>query len=293
MKHSSWTAIYLRERRTRAGKEHPPEEGSPPINRQYSDQDLSEICPSNLCLVFLHKYRVKRRGHFDENGDGEEEKNDDDELPRPVASNHDDFASLILQAGDHIKQQPDSTKQYVKLINPPISSSAIENPGKVAYLQEKSSLAMLMKDYYGTTDAVHYPLPEDAANQHMATKMNPEEMDILAKRGALQLPPRDLCEELIDAYFKWVAPVIPIINKSWFMQRWHDLDNQPPLLLMQAILLAGSRVCTTPMLLDANGSPIPAATIFYKRAKALYDADYEEDRVVIVQALILLGWVRS
>ncbi|KAK6604217.1 cutinase transcription factor 1 alpha [Botrytis cinerea] len=267
VKHSSWTAIYLRERRTRAGKEHPPEEGSPPINRQYSDQDLSEICPSNLCLVFLHKYRVKRRGHFDENGDGEEEKNDDDELPRPVASNHDDFASLILQAGDHIKQQPDSTKQYVKLINPPISSSAIENPGKVAYLQEKSSLAMLMKDYYGTTDAVHYPLPEDAANQHMATKMNPEEMDILAKRGALQLPPRDLCEELIDAYFKWVAPVIPIINKSWFMQRWHDLDNQPPLLLMQAILLAGSR-----------------------RAKALYDADYEEDRVVIVQALILLGW---
>lgn len=150
-----------------------------------------------------------------------------------------------------------------------------------------------MKDYYGTTDAVHYPLPEDAANQRMATKMNPEEMDILAKRGALQLPPRNLCEELIDAYFKWVAPVIPIINKSWFMQRWHDLDNQPPLLLMQAILLAGSRVCTTAMLLDANGSPIPAATIFYKRAKALYDADYEEDRVVIVQALILLGWVRT
>ncbi|RAL61904.1 hypothetical protein DID88_002967 [Monilinia fructigena] len=28
----------------------------------------------------------------------------------------------------------------------------------------------------------------------------------------------------------------------------------------------------------------------FKRAKALYDADYEEDRVIIVQALILLGW---
>jgi hypothetical protein len=29
---------------------------------------------------------------------------------------------------------------------------------------------------------------------------------------------------------------------------------------------------------------------FYKRAKALYDANYEDDRVTIVQALILMGW---
>ncbi|APA08928.1 hypothetical protein sscle_04g036980 [Sclerotinia sclerotiorum 1980 UF-70] len=235
---------------------------------------------------------AKQHNHPSDNGDDKRDSkgNGDMGLPQPVASNHNDFASLILQADEHIKQQPDSTKQYAKLISPPVSSSAIENPGKVAYLHEKSSLAILMQDYYGTTNAVHYPLPQDAANQYMATKMNAEEMDILEKRGALQLPPRDLCEELIDAYFKWVAPVIPIINKSWFMQRWHDLDNPPPLLLMQAVLLAGSRVCTTSMLLDASGSPIPAATLFYKRAKALYDADYEEDRVIVVQALIHLGW---
>lgn len=148
-----------------------------------------------------------------------------------------------------------------------------------------------MKDHYGSPDAVHYPLLVDAANQRMATKMNKEETDILKRRGALKLPPRDVCEELIDAYFKWVAPVVPIVPRLWFMKRWNDLDNQPPLLLMQAVLLAGSRVCTTSMILDANGSPIPAATVFYNRAKALHDADYEEDRVIIVQALILLGWV--
>ncbi|KAJ8059031.1 hypothetical protein OCU04_012011 [Sclerotinia nivalis] len=293
VRHSFWTAVYLRERRTRAGREHPlVDVKSPLFQCQYLFS--SDIFKATLLdtVVFLHKYRVKERGHSNDKGDdkSDDKRDGDIELPQPVASNHNDFASLILQADEHIKQQPDSTKQYVKLISPPVSSSAIENPGKVAYLQEKSSLAILMQDYYGTTNAVHYPLPEDAANQHMATKMNAEEMDILEKRGALQLPPRDLCEELIDAYFKWVAPVIPIINKSWFMRRWHDLDNPPPLLLMQAVLLAGSRVCTTSMLLDASGSPIPAATIFYKRAKALYDADYEEDRVVIVQALIHLGW---
>ena len=74
------------------------------------------------------------------------------------------------------------------------------------------------------------------------------------------------------------------------MRRYRDPKNPPSLLLLQAILLAGSRVCSNPQLMDANGSTTPAAMTFYKRAKALYDANYEDDRVTIVQALILLAW---
>jgi len=74
------------------------------------------------------------------------------------------------------------------------------------------------------------------------------------------------------------------------MRRYRDTKNPPSLLLLQAVLLAGSRVCTNPQLIDANGSTTPAAMTFYKRAKALYDANYEDDRVTIVQALILMGW---
>lgn len=74
------------------------------------------------------------------------------------------------------------------------------------------------------------------------------------------------------------------------MRRYRDPKNPPSLLLLQAILLAGSRVCSNPQLMDANGSTTPAAMTFYKRAKALYDANYEDDRVTIVQALILMGW---
>jgi hypothetical protein len=215
------------------------------------------------------------------------------ELPLPVATDPHDFASLILQADQHIKQQPDGMNAYVELIRPTTLESPIENPGRVAYLQEGSSLALLL-NASTSPDTVHYPLPQlSNSNEAVTTRMNEMEMEILRKRGALELPPRDLCDELIEAYFKWVAPVVPIINKTIFLQRWNDLENPPPLLLMQAVLLAGSRVCTTSVLLDSYGSPIPAATLFYKRAKALYDADYEEDRVVLVQALILLGWVSA
>ena len=29
---------------------------------------------------------------------------------------------------------------------------------------------------------------------------------------------------------------------------------------------------------------------FYKRAKALFEANYEDDRITIVQSLLLMGW---
>lgn len=116
------------------------------------------------------------------------------------------------------------------------------------------------------------------------------EIDILHQRGAFLLPPRGLCDELVEAYFNWVAPIVPVINRNRFMRQYRDSKNPPSLLLLQAILLAGSRVCTNPQLMDANGSTTPAALTFYKRAKALYDANYEDDRVTIVQALVLMGW---
>jgi len=90
------------------------------------------------------------------------------------------------------------------------------------------------------------------------------EIEILHQRGAFLLPPRALCDELVEAYFKWVAPVVPVINRSRFMRQYRDPKNPPSLLLLQAILLAGSRVCSNPQLMDSSGSTTPAAMTFYK-----------------------------
>jgi hypothetical protein len=167
----------------------------------------------------------------------------------------------------------------------------IKEAGRVAYLGESSNLSVLVSDRHGTSDVVHYPLPETVrGSRARLTELDNIEIDILHQRGAFLLPPRALCDELVESYFKWVAPVIPIINRSRFMRRYRDSKKPPSLLLLQAVLLAGSRVCTNPQLMDANGSTTPAAMTFYKRAKALYDSNYEDDRVTIVQALVLMGW---
>ena len=180
---------------------------------------------------------------------------------------------------------------YVHFMKPKFTRAPIKEAGRVAYLGESSNLTLLVHDRHGTADVVHYPLPENVrGSRARLTELDNVEIDILHQRRAFLLPPRALCDELIDNYFKWVAPIVPVINRTRFMRQYKDPKNPPSLLLLQSILLAGSRVCTNPQLMDANGSTTPAAMTFYKRAKALYDANYEDDRVTIVQALVLMGW---
>ncbi|KAI1360508.1 fungal-specific transcription factor domain-containing protein [Xylaria arbuscula] len=181
---------------------------------------------------------------------------------------------------------------YVNLVmKPKFTRAPITEAGRVAFLGESSNLTLLVHDRQGASDVVHYPLPENVrGSRARLTELDNIEIDILHRRGAFLLPPRQLCDELIEAYFKWVHPIVPVLNRTRFMKQYQDPGNPPSLLLLQAILLAGSRVCQNQQLMDANGSTTPAALTFYKRAKALYDANYEDDRVTIVQSLLLMGW---
>lgn len=188
-------------------------------------------------------------------------------------------------------EQASHNSHFAHFMKPKFARAPIKEAGRVAYLGESSNLSLLVHDRHGTTDVVHYPLPDSGkgARQRL-TELDNIEIEILHQRGAFLLPPRALCDELVEAFFKWVAPVVPVINRGQFMHRYRDTKNPPSLLLLQAMLLAGSRVCTNPQLMDADGSTTPAAMTFYKRAKALYDANYEDDRITIVQALVLMGW---
>ncbi|KAI4110455.1 MAG: hypothetical protein LQ339_001320 [Xanthoria mediterranea] len=207
----------------------------------------------------------------------------------PQASN--DGMPVTTLSKAQSAQQATQNTHYTHFMKPKFARAPIKEAGRVAYLGESSNLSLLVHDRHGTTDVVHYPLPDTIKGSGaQLTDLDSIEIDILHQRGAFLLPPRALCDELISSFFKWVAPVVPVINQSRFMQRYQDDKNPPSLLLLQAMLLAGSRVCTNPQLMDANGSTTPAAMTFYKRAKALYDANYEDDRVTIVQALVLMGW---
>lgn len=236
-----------------------------------------------------------------ERGDGSEDRSP---LPVPSASTGtfntrppavyhtaEGTPSTTMTAAQTQKEEVDNHTYLNLVMKPKFTRAPITEAGRVAYLGESSNLTLLVHDRQGDADVVHYPLPENVrGSRARLTELDNVEIDILHQRGAFLLPPRSLCDELIESYFKWVHPIVPVINRTRFMRQYKDPKNPPSLLLLQAILLAGSRVCNNPQLVDANGSTTPAALTFYKRAKALYDASYEDDRVTIVQSLLLMGW---
>ena len=210
--------------------------------------------------------------------------------PRVPLDGDDGMPATSFTEAQAAAQQNNPSGMMAQIMKPKFARAPIKEAGRVAYLGESSNLSLLVHDQHGTTDVVHYPLPETTKQRGTRLSEDPLEMDLLRQRGAFLLPPRPLCDELVAAYFQWVAPVVPVVNRSRFLRRYRDSKNPPSLLLLQAILLAGSRVCSNPQLMDPSGSTMPAAMTFYKRAKALYDANYEEDRGTFVQSLVLMGW---
>lgn len=115
-------------------------------------------------------------------------------------------------------------------------------------------------------------------------------MEILTSRDAFLLPPRPLRDELIEAYFTWIAPIVPVIDENHFMRQYKSINDPPSMLLSQTVLMAGSRACRGSQFMKTYTSACLAAHTFYQRAEALYEAGYEGNRTVLVQSLILLGW---
>ena len=121
-------------------------------------------------------------------------------------------------------------------------------------------------------------------------QLHPDVIARLRNNGALQLPARETCDELVDAFFQWASPLVPILESGNFLRSYQDPENQPSLLLTQAVLAAGSTVAGGSNLTANSKMPVHVPATYFERARMLYEANYETDPVTLVQSLILMGW---
>ncbi|OJJ34788.1 hypothetical protein ASPWEDRAFT_477067 [Aspergillus wentii DTO 134E9] len=111
------------------------------------------------------------------------------------------------------------------------------------------------------------------------------EIEILNKREAFDIPPKHVCDALVDIFFTWIAPVLPVVDRHAFMRRYYAPEHPPSILLLQAIFMVASRFYKQEV--PDNSAITPR--VFYKKTKALYDAGYETNPIIIVQAMVLMG----
>ena len=129
----------------------------------------------------------------------------------------------------------------------------------------------------------HAPIDEERERTglYQSIQMSCEtDMDILRMQKVFDLPPRSVRDTLIESFWQHCYPWTPIVDRSWLEGVSHE---QVSPLLMQAILLAGSRTSSTPL---AFGTPQQ----FYKKAKVLFWSGMEKDPIITIAAVCLLHW---
>ncbi|KAL0775911.1 hypothetical protein CaCOL14_007198 [Colletotrichum acutatum] len=123
--------------------------------------------------------------------------------------------------------------------------------------------------------------------------LSPEDVNYLRMKGAFTLPPPHVREAMIRCYFHYVHPFAPILDASEFITEY-EKGRKSLLLLWSMFIAAASFVDESLLTEDFFPSRKALKRAMYQRAKAMYDADYEKDKVTLIQSVFLMGhWYTS
>jgi hypothetical protein len=144
------------------------------------------------------------------------------------------------------------------------------------------------------TSNVHYEIPDTVGRQPHDVPGNDfgwkeEEMNLLRKKGAFSLPPLHVQRELLDAYFRWVFPMQQLLDRARFLRDFEA--GRASILLLQALFFVGTTCCDEDIIREHWGTRRSAQVTLYRRVKALYDADYEQNQITVIQVLFsMTSW---
>ncbi|CAI7613143.1 unnamed protein product [Penicillium glandicola] len=125
------------------------------------------------------------------------------------------------------------------------------------------------------------PTTQEIERLHISAK------ESLKSQGAFDLPSQDTSQALLDAYFYFSLAALPILDRSRFLVTLEEGTFSH--LLLNTIYLAATIYCSDSVIADAGFvSRYAASLTFYQRAKSLYDAGYETDSIVTIQATFLM-----
>ncbi|EXJ80443.1 hypothetical protein A1O1_08588 [Capronia coronata CBS 617.96] len=160
---------------------------------------------------------------------------------------------------------------------------------RLAYIgTPASNLTHLVNLKKPTRPTLHYPFPP--IRSPLPWKPN----TIWNLRGNIDIaddiscfPSKEARDALVEAYFTRIHPSFPIIEEAKFRRQYEDPDMPPPLLLFQAVLLAGAHVCDHPLVAESRA--VVKGTLF-RRASLLFHIRHENDRLHLMQAAMLFTW---
>ncbi|KAK6079400.1 cutinase transcription factor 1 beta [Seiridium cupressi] len=128
----------------------------------------------------------------------------------------------------------------------------------------------------------------------LPAKIAAEDVSYLHVKGALTLPSLPLQNALLRAYVEYVHPYMPLLELHDFLSAINSVDGlcgQISLFLYHAVMFAGTAYVDVKYLKEAGYASRKAARkAYFQKTRLLYDFDYESDRLILVQSLLLMTY---
>lgn len=161
----------------------------------------------------------------------------------------------------------------------------LEHPTSLSYVVE---VVLRLDDGSTETLNVRYSIPSFLANRFVFDERQ-RPAEILSLREALTIPPRDVCDPLIRAFFTIMHPAYPVFDRIKFTRLYRNQEVSP--LVLHTMLLVAYTVGSDEVLHSVGCSDRASARkLHFLRAKTLYDADYDSDCMNTVACALLLGF---
>lgn len=164
-------------------------------------------------------------------------------------------------------------------------------PASMPLANVTSQIQQLLDPSFGNTRAASGFLPDYIRG--LPARLQKEDIDYLAVKGALTIPDVTLRNELLKSYIHYVHTYMPLLDLEEFLQNivQNDGIHRISLLLFQAVMFAGVAFIDMKHLQAAGYQTRKVARkVFFQRARLLYDFDYEVDRISLVQSLLLMTY---
>ncbi|KAL1966999.1 hypothetical protein VTN77DRAFT_3523 [Rasamsonia byssochlamydoides] len=260
------------------------------------------------CVVTESKRRKKSRAEMETSkptSESSAESSEDVMAARPRNASHGQLDPLSpslrpvdLEQGQHMPHL--LYQSQASRINPEaqlrrrVSASQNQNPVSAPTFGLSSNavdtIQQLLDPGYGKSRPRGF-LPDFIRG--LPQRLQADDIDYLAAKGALTIPDVELRNELLKSYIHYVHPFMPLLDLEEFLQTIarNDGIHRMSLLLFQAVLFAGTAFVDIKHLRAAGYPNRKAARkAFFQRARLLYDFDYEVDRISLVQALLLMTY---
>ncbi|KAG0201615.1 hypothetical protein BGX28_005605 [Mortierella sp. GBA30] len=181
-------------------------------------------------------------------------------------------------------------RNKINALSDSLDAMTLDDGSFIKYLGNSSGIDLLQKNQLLKNGQLMVPVKMKEHHQWLIE----QDLTVQQLAATMPLPPRDLAEHLLDCYWSYVHPHMPVLHKPTFMRQYRNADpeKRPPIVLLNAMFALASRYSEHPEIIGHGHDPEGFGDEYFSRAKRLIDVEYELPRQSTIQALLLMVMYR-